>query len=308
MTAGSNTFNKVLHILNLGNNHHFLQFPGGAGGDYISGLVSEYSKNYLPNVTYAQDNNKFKTVVPYFFRIMTSMSSNDTEDKDDTKLAEHWLLDHEKFKTQEKYNLEKILLEAEDWLNQGKRLIRIHASYYKYFENKTYFLYPDTDYWKQYCRFMMTLKLYTREITKQEFITISLHYVESLQNSKKEAHPQYQNLQEFLSTYTKPILQGHIYLIQYFDMFSSFDTLFSLTEDEVFSFLYNNVDLPMNPMYRKMSYKKMNNIKLLPMSKTYLEKDFLANVFEIDDPYFFSKVNEWHEKNKTLLREKGITI
>lgn len=297
---------KVLDILSLGNEHHYLQFPGGSGGDFLSGTISRHSDIYANNVTHIEKNNKFKTEVPYFFRIMTAMSANDTEGKDMNTLATHWCKDWEKFSHIPKYNFKKVINEAKEWLTEGKRLIRIHPSYYEYFENKTFFLYPDNDYWNYYCRYMMTLKLYTRMINSNEFKTITKHYIESLKNQNLTPHSQYSQVFDFLKNFDKPILQGHIYLIQYFDFFKSFENIFSLDKSEVIRFLYNNKELTNNPMFKKIDFYMMPNTILLPMSKVYLEEDFLKNIFNIRSDSFFDEVHSWHLDNLKLLSQQGI--
>lgn len=296
---------KLIHkfLCNQKDKHDFLVFPGGAGGDYLSGLISTHSSLYVDNITYTEENNKFKTVVPYFYRVMTSINSAKTQDMDDEQFAIRYYYEWLKYRHIPKYKLKKIILEANNWLSEGRRLIRIHPTYFKYFSNNAFAIVPDTLYWKKYCRSMMIIKLLTRPIERKEFFVILASYKESLRHQGINVNPIFNNLEAYIRKENISLLQGHIYILQYLGKLDAFDK----TSLEIVRLLHKNF-FPGNPFYTLPDNKVGSGVLPINMSDIFSNKKILSSFFSIDNELFEQKVLEWHTANLNLLEQHKVKL
>jgi len=159
------------------NQFDFLLYNNGAGGEFLSSLISKYSPFYnLPlNGTYDSYGRFILNV--YFLSNIFSGGTKYTGTVDVTNLVNliYQEIDYKGNLINKINNFRSDYLALDLHLNNlGRVLVRAHHIDNRYMNSKnTYFIYPDTEYWHEYryklCRLKLHKKNYPENIAKSKF-------------------------------------------------------------------------------------------------------------------------------------------
>lgn len=286
-------------------NQHFFQFPGGAGGEFISTLIADYCDRYTPIETEPDLYNRTVAIIPRLYRVVASMRGADLNTVDsfiDQFLHENNIMYN--------YDIDDIIQEARKWNTNNVRLIRIHKNRCELFTpENTFSFFPDDIYWQDYCINLKNIKLFGSEYSSlDKFCRIVIRErIEYLKRHGYEIHPAHDQAVAWLEqNKPKRVLFGHSKLLHFYDSIGSFERLFSMEIQELIDLLRSlpaGNDNPLKGMRPGFGQTKMNHT-LLPMSECF-ESGLLEKTFNIDNTEFTKKLAQWHSDNLTVLNKFG---
>lgn len=159
------------------NQFDFLLYNNGAGGEFLSSLISRYSPSYNFPLNGSYDlYGRFITNIYFLSNIFSDeIKYTGKINVNDLIQLVYAELDCKGKLINKFINFKSDYLILDEHLNKlDKVLIRAHHIDYRYMtSNNTYYIYPDTKYWQKYRYGLCRLKLYKKdcpiEIAKSEF-------------------------------------------------------------------------------------------------------------------------------------------
>jgi hypothetical protein len=304
-----NTSEKIFKFFETYNTQHFLQFPPGAGGEFIAKTVIEYSQRYKKTESYMDlESNRTTVVIPKLYKLLASAEVN---------LLTLSILSNSLAKDSDMHghDIDAIIKEAEEYNDYGNalNLIRIHHSTCEIFNKEnTFSIVPDNDKWTAYCNILRGIKALGKELEPIEVVPVYINEFRRGRNASKLGFTEkfYEDAIEWVLTKRPKVLHGHIFCLAYIEEIGSFDNLFAMTIQDIISFLK---DKPANGTFNilRMKYDFLKPLteryNTIYMSKMF-DDDYVAEIFDISNPEINKTLQDWHNTNLKLIASYGIDL
>lgn len=291
---------KILGVINR--EQYFLMYRGGAGGEFLSNLISENStkfRNY-DSSSYSPGLNRTQISLPKFYQCLTSVKCK-TQSNDDLvrkMMKSHQLND---------FNIFESINEAHAFLDSGPPpLIRIHYTFSDCFNlSNTWIIVQDESKWFDYTSNLLCLKSGIRKLDREEVKGVFYYRLSEIPERK-------QKVDQALEYIEKNNIKT-LYGIQYEPLFCdpnildiSFDELFNTDPVELIHQYGKFFDQPYEEFY-SLTMKRINNrMNVIPFSKIF-EKGYIENIFGVERD-LSKDIKDWHDKNLALLSQHGFEI
>lgn len=303
------TAEKIYRFFETYNTQHFLQFPPGAGGEFIAKTVIEYSNRYKKTESYIDiESNRTTVVIPRLYKLLASAEVN---------LPTLEILSNSLAKDSDMHghDIDVIIKEAEEYNDYGSslNLIRIHHSTCNIFDKKnTFSIVPDGDKWTAYCNILRGIKALGKVLEPIEVVPVYINEFRRGRNASKLVVKEnfYEDAIDWVLTNRPTVLHGHIFCLAYMEKIGSFDKLFSMSIQDIIDFFK---DKPANGTFNilRMKYDFLKPLteryNTIYMSKMF-DNGYLAGIFEIEDTGINHVLQNWHETNLALIDSFGLDL
>jgi len=290
---------------------YYLMFGGGAGGEFMSNLISKHSnkfrKNVSNNVTVTPQNRTL-VELPKFFHLVYHCNLTYTSSMSDlinVLKTKHDFLG---------YNIKDTIEQAIDYLEQDNKppLLRCNILSNSYFNKEnTYLICADNEKWYTYAGCLLFIKDISVAVHCQSEADIIKFFEHDRSRYINDA-----KLSGLLNAALDWIIKNEIsimYPIQ-LDVITYMRYDKTITFDEIFK------SSPIE-LYNKYFYKIMGNfesysnyqipslkergVTIINYSMIFV-KGYLEEIFDIDsDSEFHDQLIDWHEKNLSLMAVYG---
>ena len=304
--------NKIKTFFETYNNQHWLQFPGGAGGEFFANLISKYSTEYedLLSDTVVNEYNRTMISLPKFYKLMASVPAErgNMEDLCNGVIRDAKIL---------KLDLDQELENAAKYIDYGnkKYLIRVHYSINDYFNTQnSWAIVPDTSMWIEYVSILKVLKAGSFKMNLEHTAIYFDEYVTKRGCDREQYDKALQWITDNLNG--EHIYFGYIVCIEYLDEIGGYENLFSMSLVDIYNFFYNKAlekkHVPWSPIYSpefgNWSKKFLQDkITIIEYSKIF-EPGYLGSFFNIDNKEFDAELLSWHDTNLKLIEAHGFDI
>lgn len=297
--------NRIEHVLELAKTQHWLQFPGGSGGEFFALLISKYSPIYesLTNITTVNSDNRTLIDLPKFFKMMASVPALDGNM---TNLCEGIIRDSKILRL----DLDKELSIAEKFIKNKKYLLRIHYSFNDYFNKQnTFAIIPDSLLWLEYTSIMCVIKAGGYKINHE----LASMYFDEYTIKRGTDRKKYDDaLSYMIQNNQREIYFGHIQCIEYMNEIGGYKEVFAMSLKDIYDFFEDKikkVEVPWCQVYHTDFIHQTqdlltNRMNIIDYTKIF-EKGYLENMFDIIDPGFHTELIAWHNKNVDLIKSHG---
>jgi len=300
-----NKFQKIQRLLSLLTNQHWLQFPGGSGGEFFAKVISQYSPLYesIENITVVNNDNRTIIELPKFFKMMASIPA-ESGSLDD--LCRGILRDSEILRL----DLDKELILAENFIKDKNYLLRIHYTVNEYFNsNNSFAILPDDKRWLEYTSILKVIKAGGYKIN---YDLASMYFDEFTIKRNTDRTPYDNALKWMLDNNHAEIYFGHINCIEYMDEIGSYHDVFSMSLTDIYHFFNNKIKtthVPWSPVYHLGFIEDTKNLigdkfPIIEYTKIFTP-GYLEGFFKITDSNFNKELVNWHEKNLSLMKSYG---
>ena len=287
---------------------HFIMYAGGAGGEFLSSLISKYSEKYQHLPVIKQEYNRWQTLHSQLMNHFCSCASLFSEDRSDDldAIIDRMLNIIEKTIT----DIDNIIYNADSTFKNynNTTLSRVHLSDNTFFtKENTFLLYLDSK-WLMYAGILMHLKS-----SSEKFHKFDLRF-----NSKVEQFQQghsnnsINEMIEFLKTANDidVVTVGHLEIVKEpktdtgeLDM----NVFLKLSSGELFNqykhLTFKYYTLPFH--FLNWENKIANQVNVIDYDKIFT-KGYLEEIFNIQSDEFHSELIQWHEDNLALIKDAGI--
>lgn len=296
---------KINRFLDLAKTQHWLQFPGGSGGEFFALLISNYSPHYesLGDITMINSDNRTMTELPKFFKMLASVPSEKGTIDD---LCTGIIRDCELLRL----DLEQEMALAENFIKDKKYLIRIHYTVNDYFgKHNSFAILPDNDIWLEYTSILKVIKAGGYRID-HGLATIYFDEYTTKRGTNRDRYDRALNW--MLDNGHKEIYFGHINCIEYMEEIGSYKDVFNMSLVDIYNFFNNKIKtgfVPWSPVYWPEFINETRELigdkfPIIEYTKIF-QKGYLENMFDITDDTFNRDLLAWHDKNISLLESYG---
>ena len=285
---------------------HFIMYVGGAGGEFLSSLISKYSKKYQHLPAIKQEYNRWQTLHSQLMNYFCSHSSMPNVGDDLDAIIDR-TIDHI-----EKTNgdINNIIYNADSTFKyyNNTTLSRVHLSDNTFFtKENTFLLYLDSK-WLRYAGILMHLKS-----SSEKFHKFDLRFnskVEQFQHG--HSNNSINEMIEFLKTANDidVVTVGHLEIVKEpktdtgeLDM----NVFLRLSSGELFNqykhLTFKYYTLPFH--FLNWENKIAKRVNIIDYDKIFT-KGYLEEIFNIQSDEFHSELIQWHEDNLALIKDAGI--
>jgi hypothetical protein len=290
---------------------YYFMYGGGAGGEFLSNLISNHSKkfrnNASSNVTVTLQNRTLVRL-PNFFHVVYHCNLNyasSMADLIDVLKTKHNFLG---------YSIKDSVIQAIDYLKQDDKppLIRCNILSNSYFNEKnTYLLCADTEKWYSYAGNLLFIKdssitFYCQ--TENDKIKFFEHERSRYINDAK--------ISGLFNDALDWVIKNNITIMYPIQL----DVIAYMQHDKTITFAEIFKSSPI-ALYNKYFYKIMGNfeaysnyqipslkergVTIINYSKIFV-KGYLEEMLDIEyDSEFHGQLIAWHERNLSLMSENG---
>ena len=304
------TAEKIYRFFETYNTQHFLQFPPGAGGEFIAKTVIEHSNRYKKTESFMDsESNRTTVIIPRLYKLLASA---EVRLPTLTDLSNALASDCE----MHGHDIDVIIKEAEEYNDYGSslNLIRIHHSTCEIFnKSNTFSIYPDNERTMIYCNILRTIKAMGKQFDTPDIVPI---YINEFKRGNINKFPVrerlYEDAIEWVITNRPNVIHGHIYCLPFIDKLANgkFESLFNLTIQEIIDFLKLQPQQGTTNMLR-ISYKFLDVLSerynTIFMSKMF-EPGYLTGKFGFENKDVDVILQNWHQTNLDLIKSYGIDL
>ena len=288
---------------------HFIMYVGGAGGEFLSSLISKYSEKYQYILATKEKNNRWHTLHSRLMSHFCSCASIFSEDRSDDldAIIDRILNIIEKTIT----DIDNIIYNADSTFKNynNTTLSRLHLSDNTFFtKENTFLLYLDSK-WLRYAGILMHLKS-----SSEKFHKFELQF-----NSKVEQFKQanYTNnsldeMIEFLKTADdiEFVTVGHLEIIKESKAITGeldMNVFLRMSSSELFNqYKHLTFKYYTEPRYfLNWENKIAERVNIIDYDKIFT-KGYLEEMFDIQGDDFHNELIQWHEDNLALIKDAGI--
>ena len=288
----------------------FIMYVGGAGGEFLSILISKYSKKYQHIPAIKQGYNRWissHSRLMNYFCSHASLFNPDLIDNLDTIINR--IIDHIE---NEGGNIDDIIYNADSTFKSHNNitLSRVHLSDNNFFtKENTFLLYLDSK-WLRYAGILMHLKSNSEKLRKFEF-----HFNSKVEQFKhSHSNNSMNEMIEFLKTADdiEFVTVGHLEIVKESKAVTGeldMNVFLRLSSAELFN-QYNRITFkyyskPWN--FLDWEDKIAKRVNVIDYDKIFT-KGYLEEIFDIQGDEFHNELIQWHEDNLALIKDAGIDL
>lgn len=291
---------------------YYLMYPGGAGGEFLSNLISIYSNKFRSKISdtiFVNNKNRTSVRLLPFFQVVSSCRLkrptdivNRVDELIKVLIEQHTFLN---------LNIKESTEQAINYLSKEEKppLLRCHVSTNSYFHNNnTYLILADNKKWHKYKEILIFLKALLNKHycpTDKDRIRF-FEYERSSSIGDLEMFNLYNDALEW--TIKNNITDmyeiqldviKHKYLLKN-EITASFDEIFNTDPVSLFK-KYNHIMCKFEAEYKHLYDRSKDKvIDIVKYSKIF-KKGYLEKMFDIESDEFHEKLIQWHEKNLELM-------
>lgn len=279
----------------------YIIYVPGAGGEFLSILISKYSNAYDVLQVKSAQFNRWHTHHSILINEMCASFSNIRN----TKL-DHAIKETIERMVSNKMDLNKIILASEKVFKQKnkKNLYRLHLTSNDFFTKDNSFLLNLNSHWLNYASLLFFLKVYNSHIVK---FSIEFNVNVTRLRYHKRLYSSLDSVVEFLKTSDiNHITLAHLEIA---NMVNDLDlnSFLRLSPRELFD-QYSQILL--QPYYSATSYPKWQKeialrTNVIDYDKIFT-KGYLEEMFDIQSDEFHKELIQWHEDNLKLIKDYGL--
>jgi len=293
---------------------YYLMFRGGSGGEFLTNLISKYSSKFRSNVSRnieVTPQNRTLVKLPCFFHLVNYCNLTYTSsitDLIEVLKTKHIFLNH---------SIQDTVAEAINYLEQDDKppLFRCNILSNSYFDkNNTYLIWADNEKWYTYIGILLFIKdtsnieyCYTVEDKIKFFEYDQSRYINDIElTTLLNSALDYVIKNDITTLY--PIQLDTVTYMRY-DKKITFEEIFSAGPIDLYNKYFYKImgDFEGYSNYQIPSLKE-REVTVINYSKIF-EKGYLEEIFNIDHNIeFHTQLIEWHEKNLSIMVERGFDI
>lgn len=293
---------------------YYLMYGGGAGGEFLTNLISTHTKKFRNNVStqvIVTSENRTLVSLPYFFHLVyhcnLTYNSSIADLINVIKTKNDFL----------GYNIKDKVNEAIDYLKQDHKppLFRCNILSNSYFtKENTYLICADNEKWYTYAGSLLFIKdLAVKHICLNDNDKIKFF------EHDRSRYINDVGLSSLLNNGLDWVIKNNITImygmqldvIAYmrYDKNITFEEIFNSTPFDLYNKYFYKImgDFEGYSNYQIPSLKE-RGVTIINYSKIFV-KGYLEEIFDIDsDSEFHTQLIEWHEKNLSIMVKKGFDI